>query len=294
MDSSFGNTMHEMFHDIDMSIFSFFGHIQNDFLNFCANLFSSMGSEFVCVLFGLIACFMFLFKRTRKLGIQILFVIAIIAILNNVYLKYSFARMRPYNMLQANSEYFNWYLGAGAVPESPYSFPSGHSAVSMGLSIVVFVFLIRRFKNPLPVLILILPILIAGSRIYFMVHYPTDVIAGLIEGLFAAIVVLIFTAILDKILSWVPKLSAVNDKLDLERAYIWKFGKAISTKLAVSFILVLCCISIGLSFLYNCKVIYGQKNKCEFKSNDYICLNKTHEYQDEDGNPHYYCDIHKK
>jgi undecaprenyl-diphosphatase len=62
-----------------------------------------------------------------------------------------------------------------------FSFPSGHATVSFACA-TVLAFAIPRFVVPLYAL----AALIAFSRVYVGVHYPTDVIAGAVLGILLA------------------------------------------------------------------------------------------------------------
>lgn len=69
------------------------------------------------------------------------------------------------------------------ISESGYSFPSGHSMVSMAFYGFFIYLAYRKIKNPyvktiVCVLLSIIIISIGLSRIYLGVHYPSDVIAG--------------------------------------------------------------------------------------------------------------------
>lgn len=69
-----------------------------------------------------------------------------------------------------------------------YGFPSAHAANSMALAFAVFVFLGRRKKWVLPIMIG-WSLLLAYSRIYLGVHYPLDVLTGFLVGTFWALTV---------------------------------------------------------------------------------------------------------
>lgn len=66
-----------------------------------------------------------------------------------------------------------------------YSFPSSHTAVSFGVSIVLFKS-IKKFGFTL----ITLALLISFSRLYLFVHYPSDVITGVITGILCSLLVL--------------------------------------------------------------------------------------------------------
>lgn len=66
-----------------------------------------------------------------------------------------------------------------------YSFPSGHTASSFAAA-GTFIMM----NNRLSIFVVILASLIAFSRIYLNVHYPTDVVTGIILGLLCSMLVI--------------------------------------------------------------------------------------------------------
>ena len=91
----------------------------------------------------------------------------------NLALKFMFSRQRPLEYM--------------LIDETGYSFPSGHSMVSMAfygfLIYLCYKLIDKKWLRNLSITLLSLLIaLIAFSRLYFGVHYPTDVLAGLTFG----------------------------------------------------------------------------------------------------------------
>ena len=74
------------------------------------------------------------------------------------------------------------------INETGYSFPSGHATTNMAFYGIIIYLIWKKVKNKklkiFLTIILSIWILIMGiSRIYFNVHYPTDIIAGFILGI---------------------------------------------------------------------------------------------------------------
>ena len=119
------------------------------------------------------------FRRTRRYGAGVLAALAIGALLTNVILKPLVARSRPY--ADELGVLHQWWMEAGAAMESDRSFPSGHTTAAMAAMTAVFFLGDRRQTWA----VFFLPLAMALSRLYLVVHYPTDVLAGLIVGFLA-------------------------------------------------------------------------------------------------------------
>ena len=64
-----------------------------------------------------------------------------------------------------------------------YSFVSGHSSISIVLSVTLIAFFVPKIKNAvlrngIAVFLCVLPFCIAVSRMYLRVHYFTDILGG--------------------------------------------------------------------------------------------------------------------
>ncbi len=126
-----------------------------------------------------IACAVILLciPKTRKTGLGMAFALIMGLIVCNVTLKPLVGRIRPYD--------FQEQLGV-VIPllterMHDYSFPSGHTIASFEAATVL---LINNKKLGIPAMIL--AVLIAFSRLYLYVHYPTDVIFSVFAGILFA------------------------------------------------------------------------------------------------------------
>ena len=123
-----------------------------------------------------VALLFIIIKKTRKTGISMGAALLIGLIIGNLILKNSFARIRPYDLNPA----IRPELLVKAL--SDYSFPSGHTLASFEAATVL---LIRDKRFGIPAIIL--AVLIAVSRLYLYVHYPSDVLAAAVLGTFIGI-----------------------------------------------------------------------------------------------------------
>lgn len=182
-------------------------YIRSDFLNPIMKVLTHSGDKGI-LLIVLILALLFI-PRTRAIGIMSTMSIAIEALLNNVLLKNLIARTRPYDEIEG--------LVNLVGKQSDYSFPSGHTGAAFavaGAMLVVALFglpMIAKtgeFKREDPslsfklvsVLLIMYATLLAFSRMYVGVHYPTDVLCGLLLGLLtSAVAYLIYQVAIKKI-----------------------------------------------------------------------------------------------
>ena len=146
---------------IDNYIINLFKYKNNLLTNFM-KIITLFGSAYVIVP----CCIILLFAlKNKKNKILMTSNLVIITLLNQL-LKRVFRRLRPIN---------------GIISESGYSFPSGHSMVSMAFYGFLIYLLYKsnfKYKNIFIGLLIVLILLIGISRIYLGVHYPTDVFGG--------------------------------------------------------------------------------------------------------------------
>ena len=132
------------------------------------------------IFFIVLGVAMLLLKRTRKMGLAVLLSIAVGAIFTNLTLKPLVARPRPY---LSSEEYFDMWKFVGAHKESEFSFPSGHTTVTMTSMTALFLSLNKKYSW----MTYLFVVLMGVSRIYLFAHYFTDVIGGVICGGIAGI-----------------------------------------------------------------------------------------------------------
>lgn len=138
-----------------------------------ARLFDLLGEGGIALI--LLGLLLLAVPRTRKAGGAVLAALALGAIFTNLLFKPLVARPRPYD--GGGAIVRQWWLESGGAGENGFSFPSGHSTASMAaMSALVFTGDRRRWA------LLVFPLLMALSRLYLVVHYPTDVLAGLLIG----------------------------------------------------------------------------------------------------------------
>lgn len=119
----------------------------------------------------LLAVLLLIFPKTRKTGAVLAAALVLDVILCNGIIKIAVARMRPYDRNPAVELLIHKPID--------YSFPSGHTAASFAAMSALYFAGEKHLWKP----VLVLAIVIAFSRLYLYVHYPTDVIGGAVLGI---------------------------------------------------------------------------------------------------------------
>lgn len=111
--------------------------------------------------------------KYRRSGLIVLGALLVDVILCNGILKNVVARTRPYDI--------NTAVELLIKKPTDYSFPSGHTAASFAAVTALFLAGEKRIWK----ISLIWAVLIAFSRLYMYVHFPTDVLGGMLLGILA-------------------------------------------------------------------------------------------------------------
>lgn len=119
-----------------------------------------------------LAAVLLLIPKCRKAGFAVTAALLIDLIVCNGILKPVVARVRPYDV--------NTAISLIIAKPTDYSFPSGHTAAAFA---AVSALLCAKSRLWIPAGIL--AVLIAFSRMYLYVHYPTDILGGVFVGIAA-------------------------------------------------------------------------------------------------------------
>lgn len=117
----------------------------------------------------LLAAVLLLLWKHRWTGMSLSFALILDLICCNIVLKPLVGRVRPFLV--------NTAVELLTAPPADASFPSGHTAASFAA-----VFALRASGSPLWKPALVLAAGIAFSRLYLYVHWPTDVLGGILVG----------------------------------------------------------------------------------------------------------------
>ena len=122
-----------------------------------------------------IAVLLLFFPKYRKTGFSMGMALVLGLVVCNITLKPLVARIRPYDFqLQEFGREITLLISA----QHDFSFPSGHTIASFEACTVL---LLHDKRMGIPATVL--AILIAFSRLYLYVHYPTDVLVSLVLGI---------------------------------------------------------------------------------------------------------------
>ena len=140
--------------------------------------FTFLGSTLFIILLSVVFFFLFLIMKKKNCSFIVAVVIIISTIFNNV-IKIIIRRERPTVL--------------ALVVEKSFSFPSGHTMASVSLYGILFYLVLKsnldkKIKIVLNTFLVIIPILVAVSRIYLGAHFATDIIGGAILSIILLLV----------------------------------------------------------------------------------------------------------
>lgn len=176
-------------------------NIRNDFLTPIVKFITHLGDH--GILWIVLLLVLLAIPKTRKAGMLGAGALLLTFVITNLCLKPMIARTRPYEAIEGLIRIIE--------KQSDRSFPSGHTANSMAVGVMLWIVsqkgqLLEKGKVYFPKtagwFFLILSVLIGLSRLYVGVHYPTDVLGGAVIAIVDASIVFfvykVFMKSLDK------------------------------------------------------------------------------------------------
>lgn len=162
--------------NIDLDILNFIqNNIRSSFLDNIVPIITKLGN--VGIIWIVIAIILLFMKKYRKVGVLMLIALIFTHLIGTVIIKNIVRRPRPFTLMN------NFQLLIKKPGE--FSFPSGHSSTAFA-SATILGYYIKKMRIP----IFILAFLIAFSRLYLFVHYPSDVLVGAILGIICSFIVI--------------------------------------------------------------------------------------------------------
>lgn len=147
---------------LDDFIIQFFLIITNPVLTFLLSWLISLQSVFVVFL---IIPTLFIWENKKNIFLAPLWITAITTSVIESLIKYLILRRRPFGI-------------EGTFGFLDSSFPSAHTAIAISLA-----FILSKIYPKLSIIWYILAVIVGINRLYFQVHYFSDVIAGAFLGL---------------------------------------------------------------------------------------------------------------
>lgn len=142
-------------------------YVQNKYLDILMPMITNMGN--LGVIWIMMAVVLLLDKPHRLVGDVVILTLIISTIIGEGIVKNIVRRVRPCNQQSNVSLLISRPIS--------YSFPSGHTLSSFAVAEVLSMYF-TQYK----LIFMAIAFLIALSRLYLYVHYPTDIIAGIIFG----------------------------------------------------------------------------------------------------------------
>lgn len=152
---------------MDFQILYLINNLHNNILDKIMIALTNLGDA--GIIWIIIAVILLFIKKTRKCGILMLISMVLGLIIGNGIIKNVVQRQRPC-WIDTNILLL--------IPNpTDFSFPSGHTLASFEAAVMI---LLHSKRWGIPAIIL--SILIAFSRMYLFVHFPTDILGGAILG----------------------------------------------------------------------------------------------------------------
>lgn len=164
---------------IDISILNLIQNLKSPLMDKIMTTITAFGNMGI---FWILLIIIFLTtKEYKKMAKYMIICLLVNIIIVNLIIKPAVGRQRPFEIVEGIKLLV-------LKPQDP-SFPSGHSAVSFCMLTTILFFSKSKTIN---IMASLLAILIAFSRLYLYVHFPSDVFCGIIFGILSSLITLKF------------------------------------------------------------------------------------------------------
>ncbi len=141
-------------------------NLRYDFFDQLMTVITALGNG--AIIWIIIAACLLVSPKNRKAGIHVMIAVLLGYVIGDLVLKNAFGRARPF---------VNIDITLLISKPLEYSFPSGHTLSGFAASVSLLF-----YSKKLGLTSMILASIIAFSRLYLYVHYPTDILGGIIAG----------------------------------------------------------------------------------------------------------------
>lgn len=182
--------MDQLLYGFDTAVYTFFWQFQNSATIGLADVCQHLGDTTAYIIYLLISLALCFPKKTRRYGVAMVVAFLVAFLLVNVLIKPGVGRLRPYVTLRDTpfwETYEAHWASAGSHLEDDLSFPSGHTSLNFATFTALAAVLIKDKKKWAWVL-LVIPVIVGITRIIRCVHYPSDVLGGMIIGVVAGLI----------------------------------------------------------------------------------------------------------
>lgn len=182
--------MDQLLYGFDTAVYTFFWQFQNSATIGLADVCQHLGDTTAYIIYLLISLALCFPKKTRRYGVAMVVAFLVAFLLVNVLIKPGVGRLRPYVTLRDTpfwETYEAHWVSAGSHLEDDLSFPSGHTSLNFATFTALAAVLIKDRKRWAWVL-LVIPVIVGITRIIRCVHYPSDVLGGMIIGVVAGLI----------------------------------------------------------------------------------------------------------